>query len=32
MIVCTDSPVPSEMVNMMKNIAAIESIITLLPL
>lgn len=32
MIVCTDSPVPPEMVNMMKNIAAIESIITLLPL
>lgn len=32
MIVCTDSPVPPEMVNMMKNIDAIESIITLLPL
>lgn len=32
MIVCTDSPVPTEMVNMMKNISAIESIITLLPL
>lgn len=32
MIVCTDSPVPVEMVNMMKNISAIESIITLLPL
>ncbi|OKY52646.1 L-serine ammonia-lyase, iron-sulfur-dependent subunit beta [Megasphaera cerevisiae] len=32
MIVCTDSPVPVDMVNMIKNISAIESVITLLPL
>lgn len=32
MIVCTDSPVPVDMVNMIKNILAIESVITLLPL
>lgn len=32
MIVCTDSPVPPEMVSMIKKISAIESIVTLLPL
>ncbi len=32
MIVCTDSPVPPEMVDMIKNISAIESVVTLLPL
>ncbi len=32
MFVCTDSPVPVDMVNMIKNISAIESVITLLPL
>ncbi len=32
MIVCTDSPVPPEMVSMIKKISAIESVVTLLPL
>ncbi|WP_101913334.1 L-serine ammonia-lyase, iron-sulfur-dependent subunit beta [Megasphaera vaginalis (ex Bordigoni et al. 2020)] len=32
MIVCTDSPVPAEMVAVISNITAIESVITLLPL
>ncbi len=32
MIVCTDSPVPPEMVSMIQNISAIESVVTLLPL
>ena len=32
MIVCTDSPVPAEMVSLIGNIAAIESGITLAPL
>lgn len=32
MIVCTDSPVPPEMVSMIQKISAIESVITLLPL
>lgn len=32
MIVCTDSPVPPEMVRMIQNIDAIESIMTLMPL
>lgn len=32
MIVCTDSPVPQEMVSMIKNISGIESVVTLLPL
>ena len=31
-IVCTDSPVPPEMVSMIKKISAIESVVTLLPL
>ena len=32
MIVCTDSPVPNEIVHMIQNITAIESVVTLLPL
>lgn len=32
MIVCADSPVPPEMVSMIKKISAIESVVTLLPL
>ena len=32
MIVCTDSPVPADMVNLISNISAIESVITLAPL
>ena len=32
MIVCTDSPVPQEMVSMIQNISGIESVVTLLPL
>ena len=32
MIVCTDSPVPAEMVSLIGNISAIESVITLAPL
>ncbi|MCH4178964.1 MAG: L-serine ammonia-lyase, iron-sulfur-dependent subunit beta [Megasphaera sp.] len=32
MIVCTDSPVPPEMVKMIKNISAIKSVMTLMPL
>ena len=32
MIVCTDSPVPTEMVSLIGNISAIESVITLAPL
>ena len=31
MIVCTDSPVPAEMVSLIGNISAIESVITLAP-
>lgn len=32
MIVCTDSPVPADMVAMIRKIEAIESVVTLLPL
>ena len=32
MIVCTDSPVPADMVDMIRKIEAIESVVTLLPL
>ena len=32
MIICTDSPVPPEMISMIQNISAIESVVTLLPL
>ena len=32
MIVCTDSPVPNEIVHMIQNITAIESVVTLVPI
>ena len=32
MIVCTDSPVPEEIINLIRNISAIKSVVTLSPL